>query len=69
MLLDIHSYIDWYCYVYKLIREGPVDKQQEIRIRLHIDLKTHNLSTVEEIAVIIPEKEVYHTMNNRNIVL
>jgi len=39
---------------------------------LHIDLQhdqqTHNLSTTEEIAVIIPEG-VYHTIDNRDVVL
>jgi len=73
MLLDTHLYIDQYCYAYKLIRKKPVDKQQEIRIRLYVDLqhdpRTYNLPTIEEIAVIILEKEVYYTMDNRDVVL
>ena len=31
--------------------------------------KTHNLSTVKEISVIIPEKGVHHALGNRNVVL
>jgi len=73
MLLDSHPYIGQYYYVYELIRDKPVDKQQEIRIRLHVDLQhdqwTYNLSTTEEIAVIIPEKGVYHVIDNRDVVL
>ena len=65
MLLDSHPYIGWYCYTYKLIRNKPADEQQEVRIRLYVDLQhdqwTYSLSTAEEIAVIIPEKEVHHT--------
>jgi len=40
---------------------------------LHINLqqnqRTHNLPTAEEIAVIIPEKGVHHTLDNRDVVL
>ena len=47
MLLDSHLYIGQYCHAYKLIKEKPADKQQEVKIRLHINLqqnqKTHNL--------------------------
>jgi len=38
ILLNIHSYIDQYYHAYELIREKLVDEQQEIRIRLYIDL-------------------------------
>ena len=38
MLLDNHPYIGEYYYAYELIRDKPVDKQQKIRIRLHVDL-------------------------------
>jgi len=73
MLLDSHPYIRWYCHAYKLIKEKPVDKQQEVTIRLHVNLqqdqRTHNLPTAEEIAVIIPEKGVYHALDNRDVVL
>jgi len=73
MLLDSHPYIGWYHYVYELIRDKPADKQQEVRIRLHVDLQhdqwTHSLPTAEEIAVIIPEEEVHHTLDNRDVVL
>jgi len=73
MLLDIHSYIDWYYHVYELIKEKPVDKQQKIRIRLYVDSqhdpRTHNLSTAKEIAVIISEEGVYYAIDNRNVIL
>ena len=73
MLLNIHLYIDWYYYIYELIREKPVDKQQKTRIRLYVDSqydpRTHNLSTAKEIAVIISEKGVYYTMDNRDVIL
>jgi len=73
ILLDSHPYIGWYCHVYELIRDKPVDEQQEVRIRLYIDLQhdqqTHNLPTAEEIAVIIPEKGVHYAIDNRDIVL
>jgi len=38
ILLNIHLYIDQYYHAYELIREKLVDEQQEIRIRLYIDL-------------------------------
>ena len=38
MLLDNHPYIGHYCYIYELIREKPVEEQEEITIRLHINL-------------------------------
>ena len=38
MLLDNHPYIGEYYHAYELIRDKPVDKQQKIRIRLHVDL-------------------------------
>jgi len=73
MLLDSHPYIGQYCYAYKLIKEKPADEQQEVKIRLHVNLqqdqRTYNLPTAEEIAVIILEEGVYHAMNNRDMVL
>ena len=73
MLLDSHPYISYYCYAYELIREMPVEEQEEITIRLHVNLqqdqKTHNLPTAEEIVVIIPEEGVHHAMDNRDVVL
>jgi len=73
ILLDSHLYIGYYCYAYELIREKPVEEQEEITIRLHVNLqqdqRTHNLPTAEEIAVIIPEKRVHHAMDNRDVVL
>jgi len=73
MLLDSHLYIGWYHYVYELIRDKPADKQQEVRIRLYVNLQhdqqTHNLSTAEEITVIILEEGVHHVLDNRNVVL
>jgi len=73
MLLDNHSYIGHYRHAYELIREKPVEKQEEITIRLHVNLqqdqRTHNLPTAEEIAVIIPEDGVHHALDNRNVVL
>ena len=73
MLLDNHSYIGHYCHAYELIREKPVEKQEEITIRLHVNLqqnqRTHNLPTAEEIAVIIPEDRVHHALDNRDVVL
>jgi len=39
MLLDSHPYIGHYYHTYELIREKPVEKQEEITIRLHIDLQ------------------------------
>ena len=73
MLLDSHPYIGWYHYAYELIRDKPVDEQQEVRIRLHVDLQhnqwTHSLPAAEEIAVIIPEERVYHILDNRDMVL
>jgi len=38
ILLDSHLYIGQYCHVYELIRNKPADEQQEVRIRLHVDL-------------------------------
>jgi len=73
MLLNNYPYIGYYCCAYELIREKPVEKQKKITIRLHVNLqqdqRTHNLPTAEEIAVIIPEKEVHHAINNRDMVL
>jgi len=73
MLLDSHPYIGHYHHAYELIREKPVEEQEEITIRLHIDLqqdqRTHNLPTAEKIAVIIPEERVHHAMDNRDVVL
>jgi len=73
ILLDSHPYIGWYYYEYELIRDKPADKQQEVRIRLHVDLQhdqqTHSLPAAEEIAVIIPEERVYYTLDNRDMVL
>jgi len=73
MLLDNHPSIGHYCHAYELIREKPVEEQEEISIRLHVNLqqdqRTHNLPTAEEIAVIIPEEEVYHAIDNRDVVL
>ena len=73
MLLDNHPYIGHYHYAYELIREKPVEKQEEITIRLHVNLqwdqRTHNLPTTEEIAVIIPEDGVHHALDNRDVVL
>jgi len=39
MLLDSHLYIGCYCYAYKLIRKKPVEEQEEISIRLHVNLQ------------------------------
>ena len=73
MLLDSHLYIGQYYHVYELIKEKPADKQQEVKIRLHVNLqqdqRTHNLPTAKEIAVIIPEEGVHHAMDNRDVVL
>ena len=73
ILLYSHLYIGQYCYIYELIRDKPADEQQEVKIRLHVNLQhnqwTHNLPTAEEIVVIIPEEEVYHTIDNRDVVL
>jgi len=38
MLLDSHSYISHYRYAYKLIRKKPVEEQEKISIRLHVNL-------------------------------
>jgi len=73
MLLDSHLYIGHYHHAYELIREKPIEEQKEISIRLHVNLqqdqRTHNLPIVEEIAVIIPEEGVHHTVDNRDVVL
>ena len=73
MLLDSHLYIGHYRHVYELIREKPVEEQKKISIRLHVNLqqdqRTHNLPIAEEIAVIIPEEEMYHAIDNRDVVL
>ena len=73
MLLDNHLYIGHYCHVYELIREKLVEKQEEITIRLNVNLqqdqRTHNLPTAEEIVVIIPEDGIYHALDNRDVVL
>jgi len=73
MLLDSHPYIGHYCHVYKLIREKPMKEQKKITIRLYVNLqqdqRIHNLPTAEEIVVIIPQKGVYHIIDNRDIVL
>ena len=73
MLLDSHPYIGQYCHAYELIKEKPADEQQEVTIRLHVNLqqdqRTHNLLTTEEIVVIIPEEGVHHTLDNRDVVL
>ena len=63
----------WLSHNNKLIRDKLADEQEEVRIRLHVDLQydqqTHNLPTTEKIAVIIPEKEVYYAIDNKDIVL
>ena len=73
ILLNNHPYIGYYCHVYELIRKKPVEEQEEITIRLHVNLqqdqRTHNLPTAEDIGVIIPEKGVHHAMDNRDVVL
>jgi len=73
MLLDSHPYIGYYCHAYELIREKPVEEQEEIIIRLYVNLqqdqRTHNLPTTEKIAVIIPEEGVHYTIDNRDVVL
>jgi len=73
MLLDNHPYIGHYRHAYELIREKPVEEQEEITIRLHVNLqqdqRIHNLPTAEEIVVIIPEEGVHYAMDNRNMVL
>jgi len=73
MLLDSHSYIGQYRHAYELIKKKPADKQQEVTIRLHVNLqqdqRTHNLPTTEEIAVIIPEEGIHHALDNRDVVL
>jgi len=73
MLLDSHPYIGQYRHAYKLIKEKPADEQQEVTIRLHVNLqqdqRTYNLPTAEEIAVIIPEEDVHHALDNRDVVL
>jgi len=73
MLLDNYLYIGHYRHAYELIREKPVEEQEEITIRLHVNLqqdqRTHNLPTAKEIAVIIPEDGVHHTLDNRDVVL
>jgi len=38
MLLDSHPYIGQYCHAYELIKEKPADEQQEVTIRLHVNL-------------------------------
>jgi len=40
-----------------------------LHINLQQDQRTYNLLTAKEIAVIIPEKGVYHALDNRDIVL
>jgi len=73
MFLDSHPYIGHYCHAYELIREKPVEEQEEITIRLYVNLqqnqRTYNLPTVEEIVVIIPEEGVHHAIDNRDVVL
>ena len=73
ILLDNHPYIVYYHHAYELIREKPVEEQEEITIRLHMNLqqdqRTHNLPIAKEIAVIIPEKGVHHAMDNKDVVL
>jgi len=73
MLLDSHPYIGQYHHTYELIKKKPADKQQEVTIRLHVNLqqdqRTHNLSTAEEIVVIIPEDRIHHALDNRDVVL
>ena len=73
MLLNSHLYIGQYCHTYELIKDKLADKQQEVKIRLCVNLQhnqqTHNLPTAKEIAIIIPEEKVYYTIDNRNVVL
>ena len=73
MLLDSYPYIGQYQHAYELIKEKPADKQQEVTIRLHINLqqdqRTYNLLTAEEIAVIISKKGVHHVLDNKDVVL
>jgi len=50
MLLDSHPYIGHYCHAYELIREKPVEEQEEITIRPYVNLqqdqRTHNLDRI-----------------------
>jgi len=39
MLLDSHPYIGQYRHAYKLIKEKLADEQQEVTIRLHVNLQ------------------------------
>jgi len=39
MLLDNHLYIGHYHHAYELIRKKPVEEQEEITIRLHVNLQ------------------------------
>jgi len=70
ILLDNYPYIGHYHHAYELIREKPVEEQEEITIRLHVNLqqdqRTHNLPTAEEI---IPEDGVHHALDNKDVVL
>jgi len=40
-----------------------------LHVNLQQDQRTHNLPTAEEIAVIIPEEDVHHALDNRDVVL
>jgi len=39
MLLNSYPYIGQYHHAYELIRDKPADEQQEIRIRLYVNLQ------------------------------
>jgi len=40
-----------------------------LHVNLQQDQRTHNLPIAEEIAVIIPKKDVHHALDNRDVVL
>ena len=73
MLLNSHPYIGQYYHTYELIRDKPADEQQEIKIRLCVNLQynqqTYNLPTAKEIAIIISEEKVYYAIDNRDMAL
>jgi len=38
-------------------------------MNLQQDQRTHNLPTADKIAVIIPEEDIHHALDNRDVVL
>ena len=74
MLHETHPYIPLYKQAFHIMRERPLEEQQDVTLRLraerHQDLRRYNLPNAnEEVAAIIPGDGSEERSNHRDIVL